>query len=239
MGKQGSEMESDVNFLIIVTAGRTGSTILQHLLNQDPKTLIRGENNNFFYYFYRAYHALEDPNAAKFRLASNSKHPWYGFKNFKSEELKKHTRLLAIKFLLGTNSLSDYQRIGFKEIRFFPLIRYKPNSNEPNTSELINYLLFLSNALGNVKFIHLTRESSEIVKSGWWGINGNQQDKLQRINVFNQTISQAKTSLDIVPFEYELLKSKNITRIQEIFLGLGINLTRKKITETLNIELLH
>ena len=99
MGKQGSEMESDVNFLIIVTAGRTGSTILQHLLNQDPKTLIRGENNNFFYYFYRAYHALEDPNAAKFRLASNSKHPWYGFKNFKSEELKKHTRLLAIKFL--------------------------------------------------------------------------------------------------------------------------------------------
>lgn len=239
MGKQGSEMESDVNFLIIVTAGRTGSTILQHLLNQDPKTLIRGENNNFFYYFYRAYHALEDPNAAKFRLASNSKHPWYGFKNFKSEELKKHTRLLAIKFLLGTNSLSDYQRIGFKEIRFFPLIRYKPNSNEPNTSELINYLLFLSNALGNVKFIHLTRESSEIVKSGWWGINGNQQDKIERINFFNQTISQAKTSLDIVPFEYELLKSKNITRIQEIFLGLGINLTRKKITETLNIELLH
>lgn len=239
MGKQGSEMESDVNFLIIVTAGRTGSTILQHLLNQDPETLIRGENNNFFYYFYRAYHALEDPNAAKFRLASNSKHPWYGFKNFKSEELKKHTRLLAIKFLLGTNSLSDYQRIGFKEIRFFPLIRYKPNSNEPNTSELINYLLFLSNALGNVKFIHLTRESSEIVKSGWWGINGNQQDKIERINFFNQTISQAKTSLDIVPFEYELLKSKNITRIQEIFLGLGINLTRKKITETLNIELLH
>ena len=239
MGKQGSEMESDVNFLIIVTAGRTGSTILQHLLNQDPKTLIRGENNNFFYYFYRAYHALEDPNAAKFRLASNSKHPWYGFKNFKSEELKKHTRLLAIKFLLGTNSLSDYQRIGFKEIRFFPLIRYKPNSNEPNTSELINYLLFLSNALGNVKFIHLTRESSEIVKSGWWGINGNQQDKIERINFFNQTISQAKTSLDIVPFEYELRKSRNITRIQEIFLGLGINLTRKKITETLNIELLH
>lgn len=239
MGKQGSEIESDVNFLIIVTAGRTGSTILQHLLNQDPETLIRGENNNFFYYFYRAYHALEDPNAAKFRLASNSKHPWYGFKNFKSEELKKHTRLLAIKFLLGTNSLSDYQRIGFKEIRFFPLIRYKPNSNEPNTSELINYLLFLSNALGNVKFIHLTRESSEIVKSGWWGINGNQQDKIERINFFNQTISQAKTSLDIVPFEYELLKSKNITRIQEIFLGLGINLTRKKITETLNIELLH
>lgn len=239
MGKQGSEMESDVNFLIIVTAGRTGSTILQHLLNQDPETLIRGENNNFFYYFYRAYHALEDPNAAKFRLASNSEHPWYGFKNFKSEELKKYTRLLAIEFLLGTNSLSDYQRIGFKEIRFFPLIRYKPNSNEPNTSELINYLLFLSNALGNVKFIHLTRESSEIVKSGWWGINGNQPDKIERINFFNQTISQAKTSLDIVPFEYELLKSKNITRIQEIFLGLGINLTRKKITETLNIELLH
>jgi hypothetical protein len=232
-------IQADVNFLIIVTAGRTGSTILQHLLNQDPETLIRGENNNFFYYFYRAYHAIEDPNAAKFRIESGSKHPWYGFENFKSEELKKQTRSLAIKFLLGTNSLSDYQRIGFKEIRFFPLIRYKPNSNEPNTSELTNYLLFLSNALGNVKFIHLTRDSSEVVKSGWWGINGDQQENIERIDFFNQTISRAKASLDIVPFGYELLKSKNIARIQEILLELGINLTRKKITETLSIELAH
>ena len=247
MIKQGYETEShtniftqaDVHFLVIVTAGRTGSTILQHLLNQDPETLIRGENNNFFYYFYRACHAIEDPNAAKFRLASGSEHPWYGFENFKSEELKKQTRSLAIKFLLGDNSLNDYQRIGFKEIRFFPLIRYKPNSNEPNASELINYLSFLANTLGNVKFIHLTRESSEVVKSGWWGVNGNQQEKIERIDFFNQTISRAKTSLDIVPFEYALLESKDVARIQEIFQQLGINITRKKITETLSVKLAH
>ena len=232
-------IQTDVNFLIIVTAGRTGSTLLQHLLNQDPQTLIRGENNNFFYYFYRACHAIEDPNAAKFRVASGPDHPWYGFEHFKSVELKKQTRSLAINFLLGTNSLSDYQRIGFKEIRFFSLIRYNRDSSEPNASELINYLLFLSNALGNVKFIHLTRESSEVVKSGWWGISGNEKEKIKRLDFFNQTISRAEDSLDIVPFEYELLKSKNIDRIREIFLELGISLAREKIIETLDIELTH
>mgnify|MGYP001371397741 CR=1 FL=1 len=133
-----------VDFIIVVTAGRTGSTLLQKLLNQDSKTLIRGENNNFFYYFYRAYHAIEDPNAVNFRVPTCSEHPWYGFENFDSRVLKQETRSLAIKFLLGPNNLNDYHRIGFKEIRFFPLIRYKSGLDLPDTRELIDNIQYRS-----------------------------------------------------------------------------------------------
>ncbi len=35
--------------VIVITYGRTGSTLLVGLLNSAEKTLIRGENGNFFF----------------------------------------------------------------------------------------------------------------------------------------------------------------------------------------------
>ena len=86
-------------YLFIFSAGRSGSTALQSLLNSDPKVLIRGENNNFFYETFRANRALQKGNTSDDRS-----HPWLGFNHFKSERHRKTIRRLGRSFLLGNHN---------------------------------------------------------------------------------------------------------------------------------------
>lgn len=45
--------------VLIITYGRSGSTLLQGILNSIPGYLIRGENENLMAHFYNAYKIIE------------------------------------------------------------------------------------------------------------------------------------------------------------------------------------
>ena len=51
---------SFLNFksIIIVTYGRSGSTLLQGLLNASPEILVKGENMNYFYHIFKSHKDL-------------------------------------------------------------------------------------------------------------------------------------------------------------------------------------
>ena len=105
-----------MRFIFIIAAGRSGSTVLQNLLNNDHNVLIRGENNNFFYETFTTYQSLHKQNHSDQR-----DHPWFGFEHFEPSRYVKIIRNLGKKYLLGDYSRKTIQTLGFKEIRLFNL----------------------------------------------------------------------------------------------------------------------
>ena len=74
--KKPSVEEMNLNFdvILIITYGRSGSTLLQGILNSISGVLVRGENANMCYHVFYAYQAILE--AKKF-----------GFKNTKFNTL--------------------------------------------------------------------------------------------------------------------------------------------------------
>ena len=60
---------------LIISYGRSGSTLLSGLLNSIDGCVINGENNNFIYHLFRSYQSLI---VTKARPDLDPTHPWYG-----------------------------------------------------------------------------------------------------------------------------------------------------------------
>jgi hypothetical protein len=141
---------------LIVTYGRTGSTLLQSLLNSIDGCLVRGENHNFCYHLYQAAAALgrskwENADEA----ASEPGHPWYGAREVSAARFVEQVRPLIRAQLLGDAAPVAVRSLGFKEVRY-------------TLPDLRRYLDFLWRVMPGPAFIVLTRDHEEVVRSGWW-----------------------------------------------------------------------
>ena len=151
-----SEIEGHV---FVVTYGRSGSTLVQNLLNSIPGYCIRGENNNALGMLARSWHEVQG-NTILRNLASNgvettAEHPWFGGENIDAARLG---RSLARVFSREILSPPPGTRVsGFKEIRW---------TNEGTSLPVA--LNFLVSFLKNSRFIFNTRDHDEVVRSGWW-----------------------------------------------------------------------
>ena len=120
-------------YIFIISVGRSGSTLLQNLLNTHDNVLIRGENNNFFYYAMLAYQSLRKD--VKNKLGKNiSKEfsPWYGYNFYEEDAFLKTIYELGKKYLLGNKKNELIEVLGFKEIRYFELMESQQNINVLN-----------------------------------------------------------------------------------------------------------
>ena len=160
-----------MRFIFIIAAGRSVSTVLQNLLNNDHNVLISGENNNFFYETFTTYQSLHKQNHSDQR-----DHPWFGFEHFEPSRYVKTIRKLGKKYLLGDHSRKTIQTLGFKEIRLFNLFNSQGADGKKNIllkkgvtpkAELFAYLKYIKELFPDSKTIFLRRKSSEIEQSGW------------------------------------------------------------------------
>ena len=80
-GKWTNKMPQD-RHLFIVTYGRSGSTLLQNLVNSIPGYEIRGENNNALLHYFRAWKAIEGSETLtqmrNAKTPTDQTHPWFG-----------------------------------------------------------------------------------------------------------------------------------------------------------------
>lgn len=108
--------------------GRSGSTLLQRVLNVHPEVTIWGEHAGFLSGILESYVAASQPDASK-NLAAGYEHreivvgelsdkdsfkPWVS--PFRSEDLGDAIRSMMVE--LFTNGLTPEIRWGFKEIRY-------------------------------------------------------------------------------------------------------------------------
>lgn len=145
--------------LLIVTTGRTGSTLLMGVLNSLPGVLIRGENHNFCFGLHLAHRALglvkELPRRAWGPLT-----PFYGAKHLDPEAFMNDARALVRRQILAGDAAQCW---GFKEIRYTP--RELAHSGQ---YALAPYLDFLDALFEKPLFVFLTRDMDEIADSQWW-----------------------------------------------------------------------
>lgn len=138
----------------IVTYGRTGSTLLQGVLNACPGVTIHGENHGFYYYAYKAY---ESALLARKHLdgvgPSSPTHAFYGADGVDLPHLKSSIATLMREHLYRGHESTGMH--GFKEVRY-------------DMPDLHAYLDFLAETFARSCFIFLTRDAHETATSGFW-----------------------------------------------------------------------
>lgn len=145
--------------VFVVTYGRSGSTLVQNLLNSLPGYLIRGENENLLAPFARAWDIVRrSEQAAKMHAANKTttpQDPWFGYEAVSEAELGMALATTFAQTVLRPTL--DTRVSGFKEIRWH---------SDPALFPVM--LTFLQRFFPNARFIFNVRDHDQVIRSGWW-----------------------------------------------------------------------
>jgi len=148
-------------YVFIVTYGRSGSTLLQHLLNCIDGIVVRGENNNTLWHLFQAWHALDSAgpiNDLRVRGAeTDSTRPWFGAELIDPDAVGHDIAGLFRQKVL--NLPTGTRMGGFKEIRVH---------SDPELFPV--YLDFIARFFPGSRFVFNTRAHEDVARSAWWGV---------------------------------------------------------------------
>ncbi len=146
----------DLQYLFIMTYGRSGSTLLQGILNAIPGYLIRGENRDAVYHLYRFHRTCTDEAQRVARTDGRLRpvtHPFFGIDEFPADRSRDRLRDLVTQTLLRPEP--DTRVSGFKEIRWYQ-------------GDLGDYVAFLRDVFPGARFLVNTREHEAVLASAFW-----------------------------------------------------------------------
>jgi len=146
----------DLRYLFMLTYGRSGSTLLQGILNSIPGYLIRGENREAVYHLYR-FHQTCVKEARRVTREDGSllpvTHPFFGIDAFPAEQSLERLRDTVTRTLLRPEP--GTRVTGFKEIRWYQ-------------EDLADFVGFLRQAFPGARFLVNTREHEAVLASKFW-----------------------------------------------------------------------
>jgi hypothetical protein len=149
----------DPRFVFVVTYGRSGSTLLQGLLNTLPRTVVRGENGLWLLEMYRAY-----AQAKRFSKQHSHHNPgkassaFYGVDLLKPKQFVRATRRLVLPQLLGDVDPADVDVLGFKEVLWH---RIAPGETE-------GFFTWFERVFPDARYVLNTRDHDRVSQSGFW-----------------------------------------------------------------------
>ncbi|GAB3518197.1 sulfotransferase [Arthrobacter monumenti] len=143
-----------LKYLFVVTYGRSGSTLLQGILNTIPGYLIRGENRGLMGDLYKFHQrAVKDREQRRKAEPIPVTHPWFGIDGYPDDVALSGMRELALSTFIRPEN--DSRVVGYKEIRW-------PQNDLP---EFIDYL---RSVFPGARFVVNTRSLEEVSRSKWW-----------------------------------------------------------------------
>jgi hypothetical protein len=146
-------------YVFVVAYGRSGSTLVQGLLNMLPRTVVAGENDLYILHLYRAMasvreflrehrrHGIWEPTYAFYRLGRNKRGPFLQAMND-----------VVTAGIVGRDDPASYDVVGFKEVKWFRI--------EPEETE--GFFAAMDKAFPDVRYILNTRDPEQTVQSGFW-----------------------------------------------------------------------
>lgn len=207
--------------VLIITYGRSGSTLLQGVLNSFNGFVVRGENYNFCYELFKSYKAI---GTAKKQEGTNTvSHPWYGASSLNEEKLLDDYKTL-IREQLSEGVEGDIFCYGFKEIRY---------TSMDIGDDFTQYLEFLRKIFPNPLFIFNTRDINSVIKSGWWK-DVKEQEVRQLIQETEECFYKFEQDHEnTFSISYEEIKAKNI---QGLCKKIGVKYDEDALSKVLNKE---
>lgn len=199
--------------VLIVTYGRSGSTLLQGLLNSIPGCLVRGENFNMCYGLFQSYWSLiRSKSEQGWDVAMQPTNPWFGAPALSPELFLRDAGEMIRRQLLADVDPETVSCLGFKEIRYPGL----GNRGE----DLPKYLSFLERLFPETAFIFLTRDIASVIRSGWWQ-ESNPADVTKHLTQFEQSVRKWSSGRsNFFHVDYSDLAGHS-PRIAELFAFLG------------------
>jgi hypothetical protein len=168
------ELRDDLGYLFVMTYGRSGSTLLQGILDSIPGYLIRGENRQVLMHVFR-FHRTAVKQRALHRRGQRKRDElvggleptkaWYGMDNFGVRASLRDARRLALDTLLRPEP--DTRVTGFKEIRW-------------TSEDAGEYVAWLRKVFPGARFVVNTRDLHAVARSKWWAHRPDAYDHLRQ-----------------------------------------------------------
>jgi len=163
----------------IVTYGRSGSTLLQAMLNSLPGYVIRGENGGLVEFARLLVRRLDRVRASSNPPSSSPSDAWYGLAAIDRTGLLRGLGEVLEREVIRPPA--DARCVGFKEIRYGP-------QDTPDLGDLLN---FMSEVFERSCFIFNARRLEDVAKSQWWA---NRPDSLQYLQSCEERMRTAHAS---------------------------------------------
>lgn len=192
--------------ILIVTYGRSGSTLLQGVLNSIDGCLIRGENNQFCYDLFCAYNQIIE---VKKTFASEITSPFYGAHLLDEKVFINYTMEMVKKLLLADKDERKIVCYGFKEVRYINVLDKFPE-----------YLNFLQKIFPNVAFVFNVRNIEDTLKSAWWAERNPEETRkaMMRCEELFKEYININSNGFLISYEDIINKSTNLNALFD-FLG--------------------
>lgn len=140
---------------MIITYGRSGSTLLQTAMNEFDNVCMRGENYLAAAPLYESWRRVIAAQVDQSEKYSKSGQPWYGADKFDGEQYGKDLVAAFISNILQPEPGTEW--IGFKEIRY---------NNMGNAFE--GFIDFAFRFFPNLRIIFNLRDWDSVCASGWF-----------------------------------------------------------------------
>lgn len=141
--------------IFIVTYGRSGSTLLQRMIQTIPGCTIRGENNNVMETIWRSAQRIRRTRADWGKKPQPELSPWHGADIVRPMFFAAGMVDAMVDSVLRPPR--DARYFGFKEIRYVRL-----------GDELPGLLDFMRSHFKDAFFIFNSRDADDVMKSRWW-----------------------------------------------------------------------
>jgi hypothetical protein len=213
--------DRDLSYVFIMACGRTGSTLLQGILNSVPGVMIRGENGGVveqLFRFHRTVLQRRDPMIKDRTTLIPTSHPWWGIDGYPEELALREFRHLVLDTLLRPSS--DTTMVGFKEVRSTP-------------GQMPEFVGFMSRVFPGARFIHNTRNLEDTARSGWWPER--EADPLAKVTELTARMREAVTSAGDRGFEVSYDDYvKDPAALQDLFSWLNLPFSAPRIRGVLS-----
>ena len=138
--------------------GRSGSTLINRLLNEIDGYCVRGENGGVIRTLANSFRVLSSTWQFAGDYRDDDCSPWFGFQQVDPVEWRQR---LAREFVEGILKPPPGTRVtGFKEVRYTP--------EDMDDGLFTATMDFLASAFENSRIIFNTRDGAEVARSGWW-----------------------------------------------------------------------
>ena len=146
-------------YVFVVGVGRSGSTLVQGVLNTLPRTLVRGENNLYVLHLFRSLAAVRQFRRKHGKHgAANTVSAFYGIQDIRRGPFLRAANDIVTASVLGDNDPESYDVLGFKEVLWHQV--------EPD--ETADFFDFLDEAFPGACYVLTTRDPERVLRSGFW-----------------------------------------------------------------------
>jgi hypothetical protein len=209
----------DYDYVFVMTYGRSGSTLLQGILNSTPGVMIRGENRGITYRLFE-YHQSAVKDASWIGDVGRRKvNPFFGIRDYPAELALTRFRELILDTLLRPKPATTM--VGFKEIRWYQ-------------DDLADYVEFLREVFPGARFIVNTRRLEDVAKSSWMA---NREDPLGDLQVIEKRILDVAAGLGPVAFHVRYDEYvEDPTRLRGLFDWLGLEFDEARVRTAMEFD---